>query len=223
MKWSDLSDNQRKGILIGWPVVVVAIFGYLTYGALGHLGDDPALSSVSFLPAKTDKRDLYKKIDKLENNIQKERKKAKQYKAKKADLDKLTEREAELKARLPSTKQKEEMRRKLQDMTNEIPDNIGKVRFVSVAISESRMGGRRRGRGQQDSTLVVNYKLSLEADMNGLIWYIHRIETHPRFMSLNNIRINSANVSVDNESRKIQRTLHKVSLDLVTYVLLEEE
>jgi hypothetical protein len=127
----------------------------------------------------------------------------------------------ELQARLPNQKQKEEMRLRLQEMVNEVPESVGKVEFVSVNIQEAASSGGRRGRKEAFTT--VNYRLSLRANMNGAIWYIHRIETSPRFMSVSNIDIRPGRVALDTKSRKIDYSLHDVTLDVVTYVLHDEE
>jgi hypothetical protein len=69
MKWGELPPNQRKAVLIVWPLLVVGVFGYLCYGSLGKLGKDPALESVSFLPSKKDKKNLWAQIESLKGQI----------------------------------------------------------------------------------------------------------------------------------------------------------
>ena len=50
MSFSDLPKPAQLGnILIGVPVVIAGVFGYLAFKELGKLGRDPALDAVAFL------------------------------------------------------------------------------------------------------------------------------------------------------------------------------
>lgn len=223
--WGELSSKQRQAILIAWPLVVVGVFGYLTYGALGELGEDPKLESVAFLPRAEVKKDLWTEIDRLDKQIKAEEKVLERRAEVEAEFEDARERMAALKSRLPSEKQKEKMRERIQEMVNEVPEEVGRVEFVGISIQEESAAGGRRGRrrGGREQYSTVTYQLELEADMNGLIWYLDRVERHPRFMAVHRFDVTPGGIQVDADNLTLQTSLHSVNLDLITYVLHDKE
>ncbi|MDA3961861.1 MAG: hypothetical protein PF961_13815 [Planctomycetota bacterium] len=223
MRWGELPAKQRKIILIVWPLVVVAVFGYMSYGALGTLGDDPKLQSVSFIPRAKAKKNLWSQIKGLEQQIQAEKAVVSRKAMAEEELADAKLRMAELQSRLPNQKQKEEMRLRLQEMVNDVPRDVGEVRFVGVSIQEAADAGAGRRRGGKSDHSTVTYRLELNADMNGLIWYLDRVEKNPRFMSVNALTVTPGSIEVDRDNLEITTKLHKVDLDVVTYVLHDKE
>lgn len=214
MAWQDLPKRQQLAVLIAAPVLVVGGLGYVTWGKLAELGPDPKLDKVPFLQ-RDESGSLWQQIADLEQQTEASRRYVQQNEERLArELAARQDEFAELKSKLPSEKQKEQMRRDIQQMVNEVPQEIGRVEFLSLSIGEQGGGGRQAA----GSTSTVTYNLQLRADMNGLIYYINRVENDQRFMKVTNLSVRPGSVRVDPRDLRLDPELHSVSLTIVTHV-----
>ena len=194
-----------------------ALFIWLSYRDLQALGPDPDLKAVGFLCGKTATTEWAK--------INAERKKADDLKAKLADEAQVTKELASLRkevrdreAQLPSDEDVPEIRKWLEEVAGTIPPEAGTMRYRSSNIVRSASG---RGRGSNIGYNTVTYKMQFEGDMNGLLYYLDRIETNQRrFMNVANFSLSPGGVSVNEKDLAIDRSLHTIAMDVVTYVYL---
>ena len=217
--WSDIPEAGRLGIAIGVPVILIVAFGWMTNKALIELGPDPALDGLSFLQDKKNKKSLWKQIEGTRAQIAVQEQKAEELPALRDELAAKEKLNRELKVQLPTDAQKEVMRQLLQEMMT-IPANIGKVQYEGMTITEA--GGKSGRRGGGGAATTVTYRCNFQADMNGLIYFINRVEKSPRFMAVEQMRLQPGAVTVDTRAQKISRGLHRIDLEIVTYVLPEE-
>lgn len=75
--------------------------------------------------------------------------------------------------------------------------------------------GTRQGRKSKEDFERVSYTLSFDADAFQLLNFLHKIESHKRFVSVVSFKLQAANRS-DYTDEAVPR--HRVSLDLETYV-----
>lgn len=220
--WQALPPRTRALILYGIPVLIVGVFGWLAWGNLKRLGKDPALNAVSFLQ-RDGSDNLYATLRQKNQAIEAERlviERRDQVMDRLAEID--ASRELILE-RLPTTREKEKMRRGIQEMANLVTESgTGQVEFVSLTIDEPTTGdGQRRNRQQDQLAQEIIYRCSLKADLNGLIHYIHKVENNPRFMAVREISLSAGGVDVDADNRVVDFELHTIGLEIVTYVLTD--
>lgn len=219
MVWQDLPVTQRALIIAGAAGVLVLGCGYMASQALLALGPDPALPS--FAQRTGNANSLYGQISKTNDSIREQQRVVDSMDERQEILDGLQDLEAELRGRLPTERMKEEMRRTIHEMANEVPPDLGRVEFQSVTIVEPAEGGRggaRRPTAGGPPVTEVTYKAELTGRMNGIIDYINRVENHQRFMTVRSIRIVPGAITLDADAQEVLQEPHRVSLDIVTYV-----
>lgn len=220
MAFGDLPKPQQMAILIGVPVLIIGLFGYLSYNELKALGPDPALDVVSFVQQKSP-TSLYDQIETTNTQTATRQAVANRFDAVETQLEGQQERLRFLERELPSEEKKEEMRQDLQEWMRETTDaELGTVRYVSLRIlSGNTNTNTRRSRSRSGPQYrEVTYKLEFEADMNGLLAYMDRIEDAERHLAIRSLKVEPGTVSIDQDSLQLLPPLHSVTADVVTYV-----
>jgi len=221
--FNTLPKTQQAGIIGGALLLVAGLVGYFLYSDLQYLGNDRELPS--FLRMQGSASSLWAQIDKVENDISA----AEAVIARRPKLElELESLESEIEAArklLPQNKDKEILRDELQRYAREVSPEFGDVQFNSVQITEDggELGrGRGRNRQTQSQFGTMVYHCRLQANMEGLIAYIDKVETSTfRFMAVQKISISPGELEVDEEALELVRGLHEIDLDIVTYVYEE--
>ena len=228
MGWRDLPKAQRLAIVIAVPVIGIAVFGYLAHGELAVLGKDPEVYPWAKTIYPADKKlnsSLYNQIAVKEGERQKFEEKARELPALQARLKELDEQRIQLLTMLPAEKEKTLVRVQLQEMLKELSNDKarGRIQFGDVDISEvaSQGGGRRSGPSSGSAAQELVYKLKFKADMNGLIYYINRVENSSRFMAVSQLSITPGTPKVDRDRLEIDYPMHEIALEIKTYVYSE--
>lgn len=228
MGWSDLPKGQRLAIVIAVPVILVGVFIYLARNELIILGKDPVVypwASVLYPADKQLGRSKYKLIEDKERERKQFEKKAEELPELMAKLQELEGQRLQLRSLLPADKEKTQVRVQLQDMLKELTGEnaLGRIEFGEVSISEvAPQGGSRRSATASGSAAEeLVYKLRFKADMNGLIYYINRVENSQRFMAVSQLSITPGLPKVNREKAEIEYPLHDIALEIKTYVYSE--
>jgi len=231
MAWGDLPRGQRIGVLIGVPVIIAAGIGYFVYQEIQALGHDPLLREhAAFVLPKQD-RGIWSQIETKKQEIANEQKVIDRGPKAKADLAIIEAKNEELRTMLSSEKNKTKVRGVIQDMAEQISqaegEAVGEIAFDSVKIVEGAGRGRsspRGGRTTGGSNKVeeIVYQCEFRADMDGLIYYISRLEKSTQFMALASLKIKPGKPFV-NDQAEVGYELHDVSMDIKTYVYPEGE
>jgi len=116
-------------------------------------------------------------------------------------------------AQLPRETEKAEMRDLIERLAKEIPKAVGVIEIKSVAIKDDT---DRAAGGTDPRTL--SFTVDLVGQQDAIIDYIYAIERNQRFMTVDSISLQSGGLSVDPVSHHILDGLHKVRLNIVTYV-----
>jgi hypothetical protein len=219
MAWSDLPKSQQMAVAIGIPVIIAVILIYMLHGALKMLGPDPALQAIHFaIPDRSSSH--WAKIEKKLEQIDELEEKLEEEDAVHAELVALKKAVREREEQLPNNEDVPEIRQWLQDIAANMSSEVGQMTFLGVSITR---GGSKRGRGSAIGYNTVTYKCQFEGDMNGLLYYLDRVETDPpRFMNVASFSITPGSVGADLQNLEVTRELHKISMDIVTYVYLDD-
>lgn len=116
-------------------------------------------------------------------------------------------------AQLPRETEKAEMRDLIERLAKEIPKAVGVIEIKSVAIKDDT---ERSAGGTEPRTL--SFTVDLVGQQDAIIDYIYAIERNQRFMTVDSISLQSGGLTVDPVSHHIIDGLHKVKLNIVTYV-----
>ena len=204
--FNQLEKRQQIAIVVGVPVLIVGLLGYLSWGQLVKLGPDPQVPGFLQRPVG-----LWSEINAANEGIV----------AQEAVIATGPEIERQLKAlsdeialaedRLPLEAEKTEVRVLIEKLAREIPPSVGQVEFKAVRIVE---GGVVKGQDYQP----ITYMVEIQCDLNGAIKYIDSIEKNVRFMMVRNLSLTPGTLSLDPGSNRVVSTRHSVNLEIVTYV-----
>jgi len=204
--FNQLDKRQQIAVVVGVPVLIVGLLGYLTWGQLVKLGPDESVPGFLQRPGGywTDIINTDAAIAEQEAIIATGPEVDRQ-------LKELTDEIALAEDRLPLEAEKTEVRQLIEKLARDIPPSVGRVDFKAVRIIE---GGIVKGQDYQP----VTYMVEITGDLNGAIKYIDSIEKNIRFMMVKNLTLNPGTLSLDQESQRVVSSLHQVNLEIVTYV-----
>jgi len=117
-------------------------------------------------------------------------------------------------AQLPRETEKAEMRDLIERLAKEIPKSIGLIEIKSVQIRDDTDHSSGGGNGPR----TLSFSVELVGQQDAIIKYIDSIERNQRFMTVDTISLQSGGLSADPISHRIIDGLHKVKLNIVTYV-----
>ncbi|MHC5067800.1 MAG: hypothetical protein ACYTF0_04345, partial [Planctomycetota bacterium] len=201
--WNGLPAGTRRLLAFGVPVIVGGIFATLAWQDLGKLGPDPRLDAVRVLQ-RDEPGSLWATIATTNEKIAAERLVAAKKPALEKRLAALTDEVELLYERLPTATQKDEMQRRIKRMIEDVPADVGQIEYVSLAIKESaNAAATSRSRRSKATHSEVIYSCEINADMNGVIYFLNRFEEDRRFMALRRLDLTPGAVVLDSDTREI--------------------
>jgi hypothetical protein len=117
-------------------------------------------------------------------------------------------------AQLPRETEKAEMRDLIERLAKEIPKSVGVIEIKSVQIRDDTDHSSGSGNGPR----TLSFSVELVGQQDAIIKYIDSIERNQRFMTVDTISLQSGGLTLDPISHRIVDGLHKVKLNIVTYV-----
>lgn len=204
--FNQLDKRQQLMVVVGVPVLIIGLLGYLSWGILVKLGPDPKLPRFLQRPAG-----VWSEITTAESQIAEKQRIIEEGPKVEAQLAALAEEIARAEERLPLEAEKTEVRQLIERMAREISPSLGKVEFKAVRIIQ---GGVVKGQDYQP----ITYQVEIAGDLNGTIKYIDLIEKDTRFMMVKTLSLRPGALSLDPESQRVVSALHQVNLEIVTYV-----
>ncbi len=217
--WTGLPKQQQIAILVGIPVIICGLVGWLIWTDLQVLGKDEGL--VPAFLARSVPGSSWSKIDDERTQIAQQDTAILEGPKVQADYAKAQKDRKAAEERLPRVADKTEVRQEIEQLARAIQGAQGMVKLKSFNINQpgSNPGTTRRATELEDWI----YKIELSCDMNGLISFIDVLEKNPRFMSVRRINLRPGTVGPDRESGQLKYVLHTVSLDVVTHVYNPEK
>ncbi len=217
--WAGMPKQQQIAILVGIPVIVCGLIGWLIWTDLQVLGKDEGL--VPAFLARPVPGSIWSKIEDERAQIAQQDIAIQEGPKVQADYAKAQKDRKAAEERLPRVADKTEVRQEIEQLARAIQGAQGIVKPKSFNISSS--GGSPGAARRATELEEWLYRIELSCDMNGLISFIDAIEKNPRFMSVRRINLRPGTVGPDRESGQLKYVLHTVSLDVVTYVYNPEK